>query len=140
MREQYKQYLKTLDAAGVRDQLLEIDRREGTAGSDLCSAGAAAITNLIEEIEADRSEIAEALGAIRKSMASRYWLVESRGSYAYNDDQYQREFGQALLEIEAAVDKLRPLAADWSNCPKNRIRIEAARRKRAQKRNNGTSQ
>jgi hypothetical protein len=86
---------------------------------------------LMRVIEADRSEVAMALSDLRKAIASRYWLIEGRGSYTYEDDvQYRREFGEALGEIEEAINGLRRLATDWSNCPTDQAQIGRARRDR----------
>ncbi|GLO78526.1 hypothetical protein [Sulfitobacter pontiacus] len=86
---------------------------------------------LMRVIEGDRSEIALALSNMRKAIASRYWLIEGRGSYTYEDDvQYRREFAEALSEIEAQLDALSKVARDWSNCPTDQAQIGRARRDR----------
>lgn len=86
---------------------------------------------LMRVIEGDRSEVALALSNIRKAIASRYWLIEGRGSYTYEDDiQYRREFAEALAEIEAQLNTLGKVARDWSNCPTDQAQIGRARRDR----------
>ena len=91
-------------------------------------AGEGEEARLSKIIEAERSMVAIGLNAIRKAIAGRAWLSEAgRGSYAYDDDRYQREFGEALREIETACEPLRRVARDWSDCPKDRAEILTAR-------------
>lgn len=77
----------------------------------------AEIARLKSVNERDRSQVAEALAAIIAAIRSREWLVEGRGSYEWDDDRYQSEFGQALEEIRKAAATLSPLASNWSDCP-----------------------
>jgi hypothetical protein len=70
-------------------------------------------------IERDRTKTAEVISTARGVVASRAWLAEGRGSYAFDDEMYQSEFGAAVTEMLAALDPLRALAADWSDCPKD---------------------
>lgn len=79
-------------------------------------------------LEHDRSVVAERLLEIRTVLAGRTWLREGRGPFAWNDTRYQQEFGQALDEIEAALQPLAKIAADWSNCPTTWQEIQAARK------------
>lgn len=77
--------------------------------------------------EHDRAAVADALGKIKSAIGSRAWMRESRGSYAWDDTHYQQEFGAALDQISEAADALRPIAANWSNCPNRWEEIQAAR-------------
>ena len=74
---------------------------------------------LRDVIERDRTKTAEVISTAREVVASRAWLAEGRGSYAFDDETYQSEFGAAVTEMLAALDPLRALAADWSDCPKD---------------------
>ena len=78
-------------------------------------------------VERDRSAVAAQLTAIKGAIAARRWLSEGRGSFAYDDETYQAEFGHALEEIEAAALPLTRIAGDWSDCPETRAKIIAAR-------------
>lgn len=79
-------------------------------------------------IERDRSRVAEILQKLRSIMSGREWLREpARGSYAWDDARYQKEFGDALDAIEAAIEPLRTLAADLSDSPTDWADIQAAR-------------
>jgi len=77
--------------------------------------------------ERERTAVADAIGKIRSAIGARAWLRESRGSYAWDDARYQAEFGAALDEIDAALDPLRKIAADWSDCPTDPLEIAAIR-------------
>lgn len=83
-------------------------------------------------IERDRSKVAGALGRIRKVLNSYSWLAEGRGPYSYDDDRWQHEFGRASRDIHAEVEKLAPLAADWTDCPPTQAEVEEARREGGQ--------
>lgn len=67
-------------------------------------------------IERDRTKVAMAVAAIQKAVDSREHLREpGRGPFEWDDEQYQREFGDALDEISVPVDALRKIAHDWSD-------------------------
>ena len=75
-------------------------------------------------IERDRTKTAESIAALRGIVAGRSWLGEGRGNFAWDDDKYQEEFRGMIEELMAALDPLKVLAADWSDCPKD---FQAAR-------------
>ncbi|MFN4296742.1 MAG: hypothetical protein ACK4FB_07850 [Brevundimonas sp.] len=79
-------------------------------------------------LERERSAVAVGVAAVKKALASREHLREpGRGPFAYDDEQYQREFGEALDEIEAALKPLSVIARDWSGCPNDPAEIAKAR-------------
>ena len=78
-------------------------------------------------LERDRSQVADGLTKIKAALAGRAWLREGRGSYAYDDERYQQEFGHALDEIGAALEPLRIIAGDWTDCPTDFAEITEAR-------------
>ncbi len=89
----------------------------------------AEIKRLMGVIERDRTEVARILGLLRQAIGSRRWMVESRGSFEYDDATYQREFGVALEEIESSVtNRLALLAADLRDSPSTHDDIFEARR------------
>lgn len=88
----------------------------------------AEVERLRAVIERERSNVADGIAAMMAAIASRAWLGEpGRGSYAWDDERYQREFGAALEEIEAALEPLRRIATDWGDCPTKPEEIAAAR-------------
>lgn len=79
-------------------------------------------------LDVERYKVAIALQEISKSINGRKWLSEpGRGSYTYDDERYQQEFGAALDEINAALEPLRKIAGDWSNCPTDPLRVATNR-------------
>ena len=92
------------------------------------------IERLSGVIERDRTKTAESIARLRTIVAGRSWLGEGRGNLAWDDDQYQEEFRGMIEEFMAALDPLKALAADWSDCPKDfqaaridwKVRAEAA--------------
>lgn len=101
--------------------VLGIVRRHALAAQpSTVTAKGEAVTNEIRRlkcvIERDRSTVAMAVTAIRKAIDSREHLRDpGRGPFAWDDEQYQREFGDALDEISVPVDALRKIAHDWSD-------------------------
>jgi dUTP pyrophosphatase len=99
-----------------------------TPGACSCPDTAGLLRAARADLERDRSIVAVGVERITKAIEGRMWLREAgRGSYAYNDDRYQLEFGGALDEIEVALAPLRKVARDWSNCSTDAAEIKAAR-------------
>ncbi len=83
---------------------------------------------LMHVIDRDRYAAAIVLNNIKKVLAGYSWLSEAgRGSYAYDDERYQREFGDALEAIEAALTPLGRLAFDKTDCTTDPDKVHAAR-------------
>jgi hypothetical protein len=78
-------------------------------------------------LERDRTAVAAGVSGVLREMASYSWLKEGRGSYAYDDETWHAEFADAMAAVEAALEPLRAIAADWSDCPTNPEDIAAAR-------------
>lgn len=78
-------------------------------------------------LERDRSIVAAHTTALFKAIEGRQGLLEGRGSYEWDDDRYRKEFGEALKEIEAPIERLRAIARDWTNCPTDPEKIKDAR-------------
>lgn len=59
----------------------------------------------VKELEAalrhDQTGLADALSKCKAAAENRKWIVEGRGSYTWDDDEYRREAGYALDEITA---------------------------------------
>lgn len=82
---------------------------------------------LSQQLEFDRTAVADAVTKVKKVLDSRYWLTEGRGSYEWNDDKFREEFTQANTEIRAALEPLAKIAADWCGCPKKADEVVRAR-------------
>ena len=79
-------------------------------------------------LDTERYKVAIGVQAIARAVQGRQWLSQpGRGSYAWDDERYQQEFGHALDEITAALRPLRAIAQDWSDCPRDPLRVEANR-------------
>lgn len=79
-------------------------------------------------IEADRTRIIDGVNTLEKVLRGRFWLTEGRGSYEWNDDRYRKEFGDAARAVLKAVEPLRKIGADLTNCPPTTDEVIAARR------------
>lgn len=77
--------------------------------------------------ERDRSIVIDAYNAISDTIARRSWLLTSRGSYEWDDERYQLEFGAALEEIEESLKVLNRIGINWDDCPKDNESIQNAR-------------
>ena len=81
-------------------------------GEDLYAAGAASRDEVVALLRAalrdagnalhrDRSGLAAALGKIVDEVRSRAWISQDRGPYAWDDERYKAEAGQALREVDS---------------------------------------
>jgi len=59
----------------------------------------AEVARLKKLLERDHTGLAAALNACMLAAQSRWWIVEGRGSYEWNDDRYRKETAKALQEI-----------------------------------------
>lgn len=89
---------------------------------------AEAVAALKRAIERDRSTVAVAVTAIKRTLAGKEWLREGRGNYEWNDDRWMKEFGDAIDDIRTALEPLRKVAADLTNSPTTQAEVQAARR------------
>ena len=80
-----------------------------------------------EQLEGDRTKVADCLSRANHAIASRDWLTEGRGSYEWNDDRWHAEFAAAADEIKEALAPLTKIAADWKFCPKTAAEVAKAR-------------
>lgn len=81
-----------------------------------------------DKLDTERYKVAFGVQVILRAVQGRQWLSEpGRGSYTYDDERYQAEFGAALKEIEDALQPLRKIARDFSGCPSDPLRVAANR-------------
>lgn len=80
-------------------------------------------------LEHDRTKVAECVTAVKKELQAYSWLIEGRGSYEWDDDRWHGEFKRAHDAIEAAIQPMVKIAADWSNCPKTWDAVQTARQR-----------
>lgn len=109
------QSLEVLKCESVRELLIKLDRERQRA------------EELSQQLEFDRTAVADAVTKAKKVLVSRYWLTEGRGSYEWDDDKFREEFRQAYAEIRVALEPIAKIAADWSGCPKKADEVARAR-------------
>lgn len=80
-----------------------------------------------EQLEHDRTLVADCITKANRAIDSRHWLTEGRGPYEWNDDRWHEEFYAAAKEIKAALEPMAKVAADWSSCPRSSTEIAQAR-------------
>lgn len=80
-----------------------------------------------QALEHDRSKVIEAVNQFSDAFARRSWLLDSRGSYEWDDERYRDEFRGAYDELAAPIQQLKAIGKDWSNCPTNHDEIMRAR-------------
>jgi len=80
-----------------------------------------------EQLEHDRTLVADCVTAATKAVQMRDWLTEGRGPYEWNDDNWHKEFYAAATEFLTAIEPMRKVAADWSGCPKDAEAVAKAR-------------
>lgn len=64
---------------------------------------------VLKALHRDQTGLAEALNKVKATALGWSWALESRGMYAWDDNEYQKEFGnclEAILDqIESALTK-----------------------------------
>ena len=85
------------------------------------------VERLQDTLERERSQVATGIGAVKEAIRKREWLRLGRGSFEWDDERWKDEFGHAIDEILQAMEPLRSIACDWSDCPTDRERIKRAR-------------
>ena len=78
-------------------------------------------------IERERSRVADLVSRLRTALDARQWLLEGRGSFAWDDNDFRKEFAAAVGEVKHVIAQFKPMAADWSDCPTNQKEVEEAR-------------
>ncbi len=74
-------------------------------------------------LECDRTAISRHITRIQAIVGQYCGLTESRGSYEWDDDQYREESGRALKAFQQAIEPMKKVAADWSNCPQTQAEL-----------------
>jgi len=59
--------------------------------------------DIVEALHLDQTGLAETLSALRKVASGWSWAIEGRGAYAWDDDEYRKEFGYCLAEIDRVI-------------------------------------
>ncbi|MGL5935128.1 MAG: hypothetical protein ACRCZI_05850 [Cetobacterium sp.] len=92
------------------------------------------ISELQQALESDRISVIDGVNRLTEEIESRAWLATgARGCYEWDDARYQQEFADAAQAILKALEPLRRIGADLSNCPADakrsleRMRAEAGR-------------
>ena len=78
--------------------------------------------------EHDRTRVCETVMQMIGLLRAYSWLCDSRGSYDCDDEKYQQEFGRVHDALTKALEPLRRIAADWSNCPQTQLEIAEAKK------------
>ena len=116
-------------AGGSMFDALHIAAQAGVnASSSPDAAGSGGeVERLMHVIDRDRYVVAHCVGAIKEAIKGRAWLLEGRGPFEWDDDDYRKEFGGALTAIEEAAAPLAIVGWDKSDCTRIEERVNAAR-------------
>lgn len=79
-------------------------------------------------LEHDRSLVCDQYREIETVIQGYAWVLEGRGSYAWDDDKYRDEFKNVSSALSAALEPVKAVVKDWSNCPTDHQEITEARR------------
>lgn len=77
--------------------------------------------------ERDRSRIPTALTTLHSAVQSRDWVLEGRGPYEWDDDDYRAEFSLWVNDVREAAKMFAKIASDWHGCPMDQTEIRHAR-------------
>ena len=85
------------------------------------------VAELGEQLEHDRTLVADCVTLVHQAILRYGWLTEGRGPYEWDDDRWREEFSAAAKTFSDAIEPMRKVAADWSGCPKGGENIANAR-------------
>lgn len=85
------------------------------------------IAHLMHIIDRDRYVVAAGIVEITNSIRARRWICEGRGPYEWDDDEYQKEFGAALDEVETVLGILGIISFDKKDCTTDERLVAEAR-------------
>ena len=77
--------------------------------------------------ELDRSRIPVAITELNAAIRSREWVLDGRGPYSWDDDDYRAEFSLWFRDVKKAVEPFARIATDWHGCPLDPTEIRHAR-------------
>lgn len=77
--------------------------------------------------ELDRSRIPVAMTELNAAVRSRDWVLDGRGPYSWDDDDYRAEFSLWVQDVKKAVTFFARIASDWHGCPMDQAEIRHAR-------------
>jgi hypothetical protein len=124
----------TTDLTSLDARFVEVTAQRDAMALEIAALNAALVASKAMAatasalLERDRTGACDGVEAIRKAIASRQHLSEpGRGSFAWDDEKYQAEFGAALSEIQTSLEPLSKVAKDWEACPIDAKDIQAAR-------------
>ena len=81
----------------------------GERGAARAEAAEARVTAIGEQLEADRTSVAEGVTAALKTIGGFAWLISGRGSYEWDDDRWHKEFESAATGVTKALEPLQRL-------------------------------
>ena len=113
------------DGGHVMIDLWRHDARQALASYRASKVGSDCELSLA--IERDRSSLAGFIAKMDATLHSRDWMLEGRGPYEWDDDQYKKEFHDAAEEIRSNMKDIRQIAKDWTHCPTDPEKIKQAR-------------
>ena len=85
------------------------------------------VSEMGQQMEFDRTAIADCMTKALKAVDGRHWLTEGRGPYEWDDENWHKEFYAAAIEIREALAPLAKIAANWKDCPRTNTEIAQAR-------------
>lgn len=101
--------------------------RDNEEAGFLSHDAAETIARLMHVIDRDRYVVAAGIVEITNSIRARRWICEGRGPYEWDDDEYQKEFGAALDEVETVLGILGIISFDKTDCTRDEKLVAEAR-------------
>ena len=93
------------------------------------------VTELRRALDADAADLWRVINAIRDELKARWWITESRGSYAYDDERYRQETRHAFEAITAILDAVQaPASTRFLDVMRRTDRAEVAAVRGAERR------
>lgn len=86
------------------------------------------IDHLTHVIDRDRYVVAAGITAVESAVRARQWVLQGRGPYEWDDDDYRKEFGLWTEEVYRTMDILRKVSFDKTDCTTDEAKTNAARK------------
>lgn len=95
--------------------------------SDMLTEKMKRIDHLTHVVDRDRYVVAAGITAVESAVRARQWVLQGRGPYEWDDDDYRKEFGIWMEEVYRVMDVLRKVSFDKTDCTTDETKIIAAR-------------
>lgn len=96
--------------------------------SDMLTEKMKRIDHLTHVVDRDRYVVSAGINAVETAVRARQWVLQGRGPYEWDDDDYRKEFGIWMEEVYRVMDVLRKVSFNKTDCTTDEAKINEARK------------